>query len=75
MFIDGRFEAREVEVWNDYLAVFRARADWAEVLDRYGVNTLVLNKTAMPSLVRFVGASPEWSKSYEDEMGVVFVRR
>jgi hypothetical protein len=29
----------------------------------------------MPSLVRFVGASPEWSKSYEDEMGVVFVRR
>jgi hypothetical protein len=75
MFIDGRFEAREVEVWNDYLAVFRARADWAEVLDRYGVNTLVLNKTAMPSLVRFVWASPEWSKSYEDEMGVVFVRR
>ncbi|HET9495524.1 MAG TPA: hypothetical protein VFR15_14930, partial [Chloroflexia bacterium] len=75
MFIDGRFEAREVEVWNDYLAVFRGRADWQDVLDRYGVNTLVLNRTAMPSLVRFVGASPEWSKTYEDSMGAVFVRR
>jgi hypothetical protein len=75
MFIDGRFEAREVEVWNDYLAVFRARADWQDVLDRYGVNTLVLNKSAMPSLVRFAGESPVWSKTYEDSMGAVFVRR
>jgi hypothetical protein len=75
MFIDGRFEAREIGVWNDYLAVFRGRADWPEVLDRYGVNTLVLSKTAMPSLVRFVGESPGWNKTYEDSMGVVFVRR
>jgi hypothetical protein len=75
MFIDGRFEARQVDVWNDYLAVFRARADWPEVLDRYGINTLVLNKTAMPSLVRFVSQSPGWSNAYEDSQGVVFVRR
>jgi hypothetical protein len=75
MFIDGRFEAREIEVWSDYLAVFRARADWPDILDRYGVNTLVLNKTAMPSLVRFVGESGGWNKTYEDSMGVVFVRR
>jgi hypothetical protein len=55
--------------------VFRARADWPDVLDRNGVNTLVLNKTAMPSLVRFVSQSPGWTKAYEDSQGAVFVRR
>jgi hypothetical protein len=29
----------------------------------------------MPGLVRFVGASPGWSKTYEDSMGIVFVRQ
>jgi hypothetical protein len=75
MFVDGRFEAREVDVWNDYLAVWRARADWQDVLNRYGVNTLILNKAESLSLVRFVGESPAWNKAYEDSMGVVFVRR
>lgn len=71
MFVDGRFEAREVQVWNDYLAVWRARADWQEVLDRYGVNTLVLSKADMPGFIRFVEESPTWNEVYEDKLGAV----
>ncbi len=44
MFIDGRFEARKVEVWKDYLSISKGRADWQNTLDRYGVRTLILNK-------------------------------
>jgi hypothetical protein len=75
MFVDGRFEAREVQVWNDYLAVWRSRSDWQEVLDRYGVNTLVLSKADMAGFIRFVEQSPAWNEVYEDKLGVVYVRR
>ena len=74
MFIDGRFEARTLDVWQDYITISGARADWQEILDRYGVNTLALNKDFHADLIRFVKSSPRWHKVYEDKMGVVFAR-
>jgi hypothetical protein len=75
MFIDGRFEARQVQVWRDYLSVSRGRADWQSTLDRYGVKTLVLSKEFHADLTRFATQAGGWRKTYEDEMGVVFTRR
>ncbi|MEA2576297.1 MAG: hypothetical protein QOH93_3595 [Chloroflexia bacterium] len=74
MFIDGRFEARQVPVWNDYLSVSRARADWQQTLDRYGVRTLVLSKQFHKDLIPFVTASPTWHPAYDDKNAIVFVR-
>jgi hypothetical protein len=74
MFIDGRFEAREVAVWKDYLSVSRGRADWQDTLDKYGVRTLVLNKEFHTDLLPFVAKSPVWKKVYEDKAGVVYAR-
>ncbi len=75
MFIDGRFEARQVEVWNDYLSVSRGRADWQETLDKYGVKTLVLNKEFQVALIPFVEVSKTWTRAYEDKNGLVFTRQ
>lgn len=74
MFIDGRFEARQVEVWNDYLSISSGRADWQKTLDKYGIKTLVLNKDFDSDLLPFVEASKTWTKAYEDKEGVVFTR-
>jgi hypothetical protein len=74
MFIDGRFEARQVQVWRDYLAVARGRADWQQTLDRYKVKTLVLNKDFYPDLIPIVLSSGNWHKVYEDKTGIVFTR-
>lgn len=74
MFIDGRFEAREIQVWDDYLSVSRGRADWANTLDGYGVRTLVLNKSFQEDLLPFVEISQLWNKVYEDEEAIVFTR-
>jgi hypothetical protein len=74
MFIDGRFEARQVQVWKDYMAVSRARADWQETLRRYGVKTLILNKEFHADLIRTVRDTEGWREVYEDKMGTVFVR-
>jgi hypothetical protein len=74
MFIDGRFEARQVQVWRDYLAVSRGRSDWQDILDKYGVRTIVLNKEFHADLIPFVEGSGEWQQVYEDKQGLVFTR-
>ena len=74
MFIDGRFEARQVEVWTDYLSISNGRADWQKTLDKYGIKTLVLNKDFDSDLIPFVEASKTWTKAYEDKEGLVFTR-
>lgn len=75
MFIDGRFEARQVQVWKDYLSVSRGRADWQRTLDHYGVQTLILSKSWHADLITIVEASRGWEKVYSDEMGVVYTRK
>ena len=74
MFIDGRFEARQVQVWKDYLSISRGRVDWQQTLDKYGIRTLVLSKEFHADFIPFVAASPNWHKAYEDKQGVVFTR-
>jgi hypothetical protein len=74
MFVDGRFEARQVKVWEDYLSVSRGRADWQQTLDHYGIRTLILNKEFHKYLLPFVAQSNTWKKVYEDKAGVVYVR-
>lgn len=75
LFIDGRFEARQVQVWEDYLSISRGRADWQKTLDSYNVRTLVLNKEFHDGLIPFVKESPEWKQVYEDKQGLVFEKR
>lgn len=74
MFVDGRFEARQVDVWRDYLSVSHGRADWQQTLDRYKVKTLVLSKEFHADLIPLVSASSAWRKVYEDKTGVVYTR-
>ncbi len=74
MFIDGRFEARQIQVWKDYLSVSKGRADWQQTLDSYGVKTLVLNKDYQAELIPFVAQSTAWHKAYEDKNAVVYTR-
>ncbi|HKP52318.1 MAG TPA: hypothetical protein VJ183_06665 [Chloroflexia bacterium] len=74
MFIDGRFEARKVEVWKDYLSISRGRADWQDRLDHYGVRTLVLNKEFHSDLMPFVARSTLWKKVYEDKAALIYTR-
>ncbi|HYP21087.1 MAG TPA: hypothetical protein VEY08_13520 [Chloroflexia bacterium] len=74
MFIDGRFEARQVPVWNDYLSISRGRADWQQTLDRYGVRTLVLSKQFHKDLLPFIAAEPAWHIAYQDKTAIVYTR-
>jgi hypothetical protein len=63
------------EVWLHYLQVMEQSAEWPEILDRYGINTVILDKEYRESLIRRFKDDAGWSLGYEDARGVVFVRR
>lgn len=62
-------------VWKDYLQIANAQSSADGLLTRYRVNTVVVCKKMQPSLVRMMSANPAWEVTYEDEIGLVAVRR
>jgi hypothetical protein len=64
------------EVWLHYLQVMEQSAEWPEILDRYGVNTVILDKEYRESLIRRMkDDTAKWKIGWEDAQGVVFLRR
>jgi hypothetical protein len=76
VFMDGRIEIFPDEIWREYSALTRGRADWQELLDRYGVEYLVLDTTGYHAeLLPQVERSPLWQPVHQAGDGVLFVKR
>jgi hypothetical protein len=71
--VDTRIELFDADIWGDYLHVIGGRADWADILDRWGV-TLVAISAADGQLRPFIEADPGWERRFEDGEGVVYRR-
>ena len=75
VFVDSRMEVIPDEVWKDYYAVSLARQGWQDVLDRWGIDVVVLARDQQRFAIPIVGADPEWRLIYQDADGLIFVRR
>jgi hypothetical protein len=76
VFMDGRIEIFPDEVWQEYSAVTRGRADWEEILNRYQVNCLVLDTSGYHhELLPQVRRSAAWRETLCQGDAVVFERR
>lgn len=77
VFIDSRIELYPGGVWEDYLQISAGRPGYQELLDRYEVQVLVLNRSFQGGLVAQVRDSAVWEWVYENaqEDTVVFRRR
>lgn len=62
-------------VWSDYLKLMNGPSDWDGLMDEYGINMAVVNKQRQGPLVRRLKESSDWTASYEDVQGIVFVRK
>ncbi len=63
------------EVWEDYFRISSGGRDWESRLDRYGVNTVVLERNISADLVRVMKESTgNWKLDYEDAVTAIFVR-
>jgi len=72
--VDTRIELFDADIWGDYLHVIGGRADWADILDRWGV-TLVAISATDEQLRPFIETDPGWERRFEDREGVVYRRR
>jgi len=75
LFVDPRIELYPPGVWSDYLTVRTAGTGWREILDRYGVEAVVVDRRTWGPLLAEMQADPsDWRLASEDEDGVLFVR-
>jgi hypothetical protein len=76
IFMDGRIEIYPNEVWADYSAVTRGRADWEQILDRYEVDALLLDAEYHADLLPQVERpSSGWQETFRAGPAVLFQRR
>lgn len=76
VFIDPRIELYPGAVWDDYFHLSAGRPGYQEILDRYGIQTLLLNRAHQSGLADQVQGAPQWDLVYENaEEGTVVYRR
>ncbi len=76
VFIDGRTEAYSARTWLQYQNLRLAGPDAPAVLDRSGVQKvlLTLGGSAFQPLLRRLLQTPDWKVSYAEPAGVLFTR-
>jgi len=63
------------QVWQDYLTVARAEPGWLRIIDKYRVDTIVVDKSQQEDFAAAVRSLPaEWRILYEDRQAVVVTR-
>jgi len=73
VFVDGRADLYGDEFLLDYLDLAAAAPGWEASLEAWGVRTALV----MPEgpLSKAMAASPNWERTYEDEVAAIYVRR
>ncbi|MEJ2012864.1 MAG: hypothetical protein P8X64_11670 [Anaerolineales bacterium] len=72
-FVDGRTDLFDDELLRQYLITWRAQEGWRDVLDRWGIATVLLEPDA--PLSRVLAESDDWSTVFADDQAVVLTRR
>ena len=63
------------DVWLDYLHIASAGSAWRDKLDRYGVNTVIIDHQYRRRLINELKKDTDWKLEYEDGLGAIFLRK
>jgi hypothetical protein len=72
--MDGRFFVYPPEEMDKYQRVSHDLPEWESLLERDGVNLLLLSFVNQSSLIKNVETSNQWCEQYRDETAVIFSR-
>ena len=75
VFVDSRIEMYPPEIWNEYMEIGNGVEGWEEMLNTYGVNTLMLEPKNQAGLINAASQSREWDQVYSHPAVVILVRR
>jgi hypothetical protein len=62
-------------VWQDYIRIITLDDGWQKILECYRINTAIVDDDQHAALADALREDPAWSVAYEDEQGLIFVRR
>jgi len=72
VFVDGRVELYPSRVWQDYIRIARVDGDWAELLNQYQVDYLVLSMYRHTGLIS-AAHQAGLPRLFEDEKSILFM--
>lgn len=72
VFVDGRNDMYSQRVLEDYSAIRAADPGWQALVDRYGVEAILLPPTT--TLTRGPAAAAGWCEAYRDAIQVLYLR-
>jgi hypothetical protein len=75
VFLEGHVELYPDGIWQEYLSVSSGGAGWAQVLDKYSVDTLLLDAAYHDALVRHVRQSSGWAEVARSGDALLFERK
>jgi hypothetical protein len=74
VFVTSQAHLVPPDVWRDYLAVIRVASGWEAILDKYGVETIVVDTLRRGRLIGALRKEEGWSVAFENDVAVVFER-
>jgi hypothetical protein len=76
VFMDGRIDAYPDRIWQEYATVTAARGAWLDILDRYGIKYLVLDRSYHheTGLLDAAVSSGKWRKVHTAGEAILLVR-
>jgi hypothetical protein len=75
VFVNSHAHLVPRDVWQAYMQIIEQRGGWEEGLDRYGVNTVVLDSEFREPLIKSLKEDAKWNVEFEQDGQVVFVRK
>ncbi len=75
VFVNSHAHLVPEEVWSHYLQIIEAASGWDALLDRYGVETILVDPSQHVALSRRLRDSDTWKIDYEDQRALVLSRR
>jgi hypothetical protein len=75
IFVDGRFQLYQPDLYRDYFAIAQAEPGWADKLSAYGVEALLVSRQAQRELLRAAEADGRWQAVYCDAAAAVYLPR
>ncbi|MCK4648337.1 tetratricopeptide repeat protein [bacterium] len=77
VFIDGRCLVYGEKIYKEYGAIFRGEPPWENLLDKYGVNVVLIDysgKHSRPNLRDRLWEDRDWQLIYWDDKSMLYIR-
>ena len=76
LFVNSHAHLVPRDVWSSYMQVIEQRNGWEETLDKYGINTVVIDTANREALVKKLREDDRWkSPAVERDGQVIFTRK